>query len=412
MKNNPLLLAQIFDEYERRFASAKAQRAFEPPITSEQKSKVVEKVKKMICFDYSLIPTISNAKVVKQQDFGKFVEYQVVYNTWQDVFGVATVMFPKTDKPVPMTLVLCGHGKKGRLTESFSLMAHRLARSGTAVIVPDNIGQGDREFMGHWKVLSPFFANLNFLGLIVAETLALINAIKKHPKIDPERLCACGNSGGGMLALFLSALAPELKGLSASGYPSEFFYILSKEKTHCACNLIKCGTNSVDMWEILSLFAPKPLLLSQGKHDDLIPKAIAQKNARKVKQVYSMLNAEDSFKFALTNTKHSWEEEDRILIVDFLCGVLGTKPCIELNETELIPDLENRSVKLPQNAIDVDELVFNLTGKLMPNGLALHDIVPSTFQGKALDCNSINAELDGLDAVRIFAQMEYALKQI
>ena len=289
-------------------------------------------------------------------------------------------------------------------------MAHRLAKSGFAVIVPDNIGQGDRVFMGHWKVVSPFYTGLTLQGLIVAETIALIRAVKNHPRIDGDNICACGNSGGGTLSLFLTALAPELKAVSCSGYPSEFACILSKEKTHCACNLLKGCVNSVEMWEILSLFAPKPLLLSQGKNDDLIPKILAQKNARKVKHVYSMLGAENNFKFALTDTKHSWAEEDRILITDFLCKATVVTPYEQIDEQELLSLLEDRSISLPKQSIGVDELTFRLTGKKTPNGLTLQDIIPPTFKGEKLDSNLVEKEIDGLDAMRIFAQMEYALK--
>jgi len=410
MHDKNIYTMQVFDEYEKRFAKARAEKTFEPPITIEQRERIISGVKKMLCFDESLVPTISNVKVEKEKNLGDYVEYQVIYNTWEKVYGVTTVMMPKTDKPVPVAFILCGHGKNGRLSESYSLMAHRLAKSGFAVICPDNIGQGDREFMGHWNVLSPFYAGLNFQGLIVAETLALIRAVKNHPRIDKDNMCACGNSGGGTLSLFLTALSTELKAVSCSGYPSEFSCILSKEKTHCACNLLKGCALGPEMWEILSTFAPKPLLLEQGKNDDLIPKILAKKNARKVKQVYTALGAENNFKFALTDTKHAWAEEDRVLIAEFLCSAVGVKPCTNVDENQILTLLKDRSVTLPKDAIDTDKLTFNLTGKRVPSPLSLQDIIPPTFKGEKLDSNLVEKEIDGLDVMRIFAQMEYALK--
>ena len=412
MKKAPISVAQVFDEYEKRFARVKLEMPFCPPVTDEQKNNVIDGVKKMLCFSDHLIPAITNGKVVSERDHGEYVEYQVTYQTWKNVYGVSTVMIPKTDRPVPVVLILCGHGKSGRLTESYSLMAHRLAKSKTAVIVPDNIGQGDREFMGHWKTLSPFYTGLTLQGLIVAETIALIRAIKAHTKFDEQNICACGNSGGGTLTLFLTALAPELKAVAISGYPSEFSYVLSKEKVHCACNLFKCGKNSMEMWEILSLFAPKPMLLSQGKNDDLIPKPLAQKNARKVKSVYALLGAQENFRFELTDTKHPWAEEDRALISEFLCKQLNLAPCKKFVEQDVIPLLENRSVKLPSQSIDVDRLVFTITGKAIPDGLTLQDVFPPTFKGERIDVTDLTDLEDGLDVMRIFAQMEFALKQI
>ena len=410
MNNTSLYLMRIFEEYEKRFAKAKTEKQFTSPTLPKQREKILSGVKKMLCFDEKLVPTVSNANVQKQRDLETYVEYQVTYETWKDVYGSSTVMIPKSDKPTPVVFILCGHGSKGRLTESYSLMAHRLAKCGLAVIVPDNIGQGDRAFMGHWDVVSPFNAGLNLQGLIVAETLALINAVKNHPLFDSENICACGNSGGGTLSLFLTALAPELKAVASSGYPSEFSALLSKEKSHCACNLLKGCICGPEMWEIFSLFAPKPLLLSQGWHDDLIPREIAQKNARKVKAIYSSIGASENFKFELTVTKHPWAEEDRILISKFLCDAIGVTPCGQVDEQALINLLGDGSVTLPERAIDVDGLVFNLTGIETPKGITLQEIIVPTFNGEKIDPTTIDCNFNGLDVMRIFAQMEYALK--
>ncbi|MBR3803954.1 MAG: acetylxylan esterase [Clostridia bacterium] len=412
MNNDSLCIMQIFDEYEKRFAKAKFDKKFILPTDLSQKQKILDGVYKMLCFSDALVPTVSNSKIEKQRDLGDYVEYQVTYETWKNVFGSATVMIPKNNKPVPVTFILCGHGKKGRLTESYALMAHRLAKCGTAVIVPDNIGQGDREFMGHWNVVSPFNAGLNLQGLIVAETLALIKAVKSHPKFDGENMCALGNSGGGTLTMFLTALAPELKAVASSGYPSEFEGLLSKEKTHCACNLLKGCVCGPEMWEIFSLFAPKPLLLSQGCYDTLIPLELAKRNARKVSQVYTSIGAQQNFKFEITATKHPWAEEDRILISNFLLKVLGLKPCDEIDEQAIIDILDDCSVKLPENAIGVDELVFNLTGVKTPKDIKLQDIIHPTFNGEKIDASTIDINFNNDDVLRIFAQMEYSLKTV
>ena len=411
MENTSLKILQIFEEYEKRFAKAKLEKELNLLETPDQREKVLSGVKKMLCFDEKLVPTISNANVQKQRDFGDYVEYQVTYETFKDVYGASTVMIPKSNKPLPLAFVVCGHGSKGRLSEGYALMAHRLAKCGMAVILPDNIGQGDRAFMGHWKVVSPFNAGLNLQGLIVAETIALIRAAKNHPLFDSENICACGNSGGGTLTMFLAALAPELKAVASTGYPSEFAGLLSKEKTHCACNLLKGCICGPEMWEIYSLFAPKPLLLSQGWFDNLIPIEMARRNARKVSQIYSSIGEEQNFKFELTVTKHPWEEEDRILISNFLCNALNVTPVESLDEKALIDSFGDGSVTFPSNAIDVDGLIYNLTGITTPNVIELQDIIKPTFNGEKIDPSTIVCNFFGDDVMRIFAQMEYSLKQ-
>lgn len=412
MSSASIRTLQIFDEYEKRFAKARFEKELTIPTTPEDKEKILEGVKKMLCFDEKLIPSISNANVQKQRDLGAYVEYQVTYETWKDVYGSSTVLIPKSSKPLPLAFVVCGHGDKGRLSEGYALMAHRLAKCGFAVILPDNIGQGDRDFMGHWKVISPFNGNLTLQGLIVAETIALIRAAKNHPLFDKDNICACGNSGGGTLTLFLTALAPELKAVSSSGYPSEFAGILSKEKTHCACNLLKGCINGPEMWQIYSLFAPKPLLVSQGWFDYLIPIEMAKRNARKISEVYSSIGAEDNFKFELTVTKHPWAEDDRTLIANFLCKAVNVEPCTDVDEQAIIDTLGDGSVTFPDCAIDVDKLVFNLTGIETPKDMKLQDVIAPTFKGEKIDPATIDCNFNNNDLMRIFAQMEFSLKDI
>lgn len=163
------------------------------------------------------------------------------------------------------------------------------------------------------------------------------------------------------------------------------------------------------MWEIYSLFAPKPLLLSQGCFDTLIPLEMAKRNARKVSQIYSMIGAEENFKFEITATKHPWAEEDRILISNFLCKAVNVEPCAEIDEQAIIASLSDGSVTLPKHAIDVDRLVYNLTGIETPKDMKLQDIIPPTFNGEKIDPSTIDCNFNGDDAMRIFAQMEYAL---
>ena len=403
---------QVFDEYERRFALARAQKPLVFPLDDKGRQNILSGVEKLLRLDEKLIPTVSDAKVVRTKNCGTYTVYELIYSTWKNVYVSATAMIPKSNAPVPLVFVLCGHGKGGRRNEGYSLMAHRLARCGLAVIMPDNIGQGDRYKMGHGKdTASPFYAGLTIQGLIVAEAVALVRAAASHPKIDSARMGACGNSGGGMLTLFLSALAPQLSAIASSGYPSEFPFILSKEYVHCVCNLLSGAAYGPEMWEIYSLFAPKPLLLEQGYYDEYIPSTLAKRNARKIKHVYTQMGAEENFRLAITNTKHSWTAEDRKIISDFLCNALGIKDGQDINEENLPLELDEREISLPQNALTTDELVQSLTGKKIPKDLLLQDAIKPTFNGKELNPDEIVATLGGVDIMHVFAQMEFALKK-
>ena len=307
-----LQTTKIFDEYERRFAAARAKKPLRR--LPEDRAAVLEGVKKMLCWKDSLVPSVGDLQEQSRRDFPGYYVAECIYPTWPEFWGSATLFMPKTDKKVPLVFVCCGHGEDGRRTGSYQAMGHRLASLGMAALVMDNIGQGDRskepavfKTKDHWFSLAPFYCGLTLQGMIVMETVGLIRKMATDPRFD--KLAACGNSGGGTLTMFLAAMAPELAVLSSSGYPSEVNYLLTKERRHCACNLLEGTAFGPEMWEIYSLFAPKPLLLEGGKHDNLIPLDLAHRNARKVKNTYMQLGSQ-AMQFQLTDTRHSWALED------------------------------------------------------------------------------------------------------
>ena len=403
------LTMEVFDEYERRFAAARAEKKMS--VFPEDRETVLSGVKKMLCWQEELVPAVGDLQVQSCRDYVNYTVSECIYPTWENFWGSATLFLPKTQEKVPLVFVCCGHGEDGRRTGSYQAMGHRLASLGMAALVMDNIGQGDRakdptqfKTADHWLSLAPFYCGLTLQGMIVMETVGLIRKMAKDPRFS--KLAACGNSGGGTLTMFLAAMAPELEVLSSSGYPSEINYVLTKERRHCACNLLEGTAFGPEMWEIYSLFAPKPLLLEGGKHDNLIPLDLAHRNARKVKNTYAQYGSEKIF-FQLTNTRHSWELEDLNLISGFLCeNLLGVTPAA----TDVMSTEPGVQVVMPPEMLTTDALAEKITGKTMPAGTRLCDIYVPQFNGQPVDPEKIQLDVGRGDVMRVFAQMECALK--
>nr|WP_289621102.1 hypothetical protein [Bacteroides intestinalis] len=88
------------------------------------------------------------------------------------------------DKGLPVVLLACGHGNNGKLYPAYRKMAEYLASSGIAVLVPDNIGQGERHFMGHYSapgIHSSFMAS-DFRTISLISTLSFSNQGKSPGK--------------------------------------------------------------------------------------------------------------------------------------------------------------------------------------------------------------------------------------
>ena len=410
MNSKWLRTTEIFDEYERRFAAARAEKKMSR--FPQDRETVLEGVKKMLCWQDALVPDVGDLQEQSRRDYVNYYAAECIYSTWPEFWGSATLFMPKTQEKVPLVFVCCGHGEDGRRTGSYQAMGHRLASLGMAALVMDNIGQGDRakdptvfKTADHWFSLAPFYCGLTLQGMIVMETVALIRKMAKDQRFS--KLAACGNSGGGTLTMFLAAMAPELEVLSSSGYPSEVNYLLAKERRHCACNLLEGTAFGPEMWEIYSLFAPKPLLLEGGKHDNLIPLDLAHRNARKVKNTYAQYGSE-KICFQLTDTRHSWDLADLNLISGFLCeNLMGVTPA----EADVMSTEPAVPVKMPASMLSTEDLAQKITGKTMPADTKLCDIYVPQFEGKPVDPNEIQLDVGRGDVMRVFAQMECALKK-
>ncbi len=399
----------VYGEYEKRFAKATADRPFNIPTTEAEQRNIINGVKRMLAYDEALMPEIGNFEELRRDVRDCYDVVQLRYTTWENFHSAATLFMPHTDNKVPLTFVFCGHGKDGRLTQGYQLMADRLARMGMAVMVPDNIGQGDRRPLGHDDVIAPFYCGLTLQGMILLESVALIRHMINKPWVDKERVGACGNSGGGTLCLFLAALCPELTVLCPTGYPSDFSYILAKERRHCACNLLLGCSHGPEMWEILSCFAPKPLLISQGSNDMLIPYDLFMRTARKVGHVYRRLDGKNNFSAKSTPTTHSWTSFDRDLITQFIAQSFGLSSDGTADDESLPPLLSSWHVTMPQGGLTTEALAEKLSGKKMPEGTLLSDIFKPSFDGRPIDKDDIIPDIGRGDVMRVLAQMECAL---
>ncbi len=377
----------VFEEYERRFAQARLQRPLRRAWIDAEREDIIRTVKDILGYRDDRLPCI-RVRSEKELPGRGYTVRDYTYETWDHFYGVSSLYCPdgvKAEEKRPMVFVCPGHGAQGRRTPGYQQMAIRLVRQGAYALLIDNIGQGDRAAFGHWNCVAPFACGLTLQGMILMETVALIRWAMALPHVDAARMAACGNSGGGTLTCFLSALAPELSAIASSGYPSDFDYVLQKEKAHCCCNLLPHVSSRLDMWQVYSVFAPKPLLLEQGSLDNLIPCDLFYRIARKVGQAYAMAGSPDAFAYCVSRVGHSWETEDRDRITSFLGRALQMPSCrSEDAPPEDIRPGDAPSVEFPPDAITTDETAMRLSGVRVDPGIQLEEVFPPMYQGRRL----------------------------
>lgn len=99
-----------------------------------------------------------------------------------------------------------------------------------------------------------------------------------------------GNSGGGTISLFSAALLPRL----AFAMPSCYFCTFRDSIMsiyHCADNYVPGLLKYAEMSDVMSLFAPKPVVIVAGKTDDIFPIGAVRKAFADLRKIYKAAGA-------------------------------------------------------------------------------------------------------------------------
>ena len=326
-------------------------------------------------FDKLTQPQIKYHCVSEENIFNCRIQ-RLAGTSWQNCAVAAHLFLPLTAAPCPAVLCACGHGKDKLRYNSFGAA---LAQRGIACLVPDNIGQLERSFMGHWDETAAFDCGFSFIAMLTTELLSALEWLKNDTRFT--RIGVAGNSGGGTLSMCLAALAPDyLEAIASTGYPSSFEWISRKRKKHCACNIFPGVLGKIEHCDLYSLFAPKPLRLMQGALDNLIPPDIFKATSGIVERTYRQMGCGKNFSASLWNNTHSWCEESIKMIADFFVKTFNVPTACMMTDDEIFKLTDDRIFgkvydTFPEWAVDTATLAYDIAGKDKPELIpALEDI--------------------------------------
>lgn len=358
-----LELHTLFENYEKRFRQAQETMPARRPWLGADRQEILEVLQRCLGIRASWIPEI-RTKVQATSQESSFVIQHLQSRSWPNSYGSADLYLPAGSSPVPAVLLACGHAQLSKRGPAYRHMAMLLAKHGIAVLVLDNIGQGERAAMGHADAVDVFACGLSVQGLITMETIGWLRWMRAQPAFDRDRIAMIGNSGGGTLSMLAGALCrDELAAISSSGYPNTLDFIARKEKKHCHCNLLPHLVGELEMWQIYGCIAPTPLLMFQGKNDHLFPYDLFRHTARKVRTAYELCGADKGFEAHVVEGSHRWDAGRRRLMMQYLCEKLSVDLDPQLlEETEPLPELPPCYPRWPDEAKTVDEIARDLSG--------------------------------------------------
>jgi dienelactone hydrolase len=299
------------------------------------------------------------AETVERIDCGKFFREKIYFNTTPELRVPAYVMIPKdlTGK-APAIVALHDHGgfyrwgkeklvklpgEHASLTEFKECYANRsiaddLAEQGYIVIVidlfywgerrlrlpddpksgPDETKEDVRRFNGARGPMEQlvartiFTSGFTWAGLIFWDDIRTVDYLASRPEVDANRIGCVGLSLGAWRANHLTALDERIKAGVAVCWLSSFKELQSRNiiNTVGLTKLLPGLYRRLDMPDVVSLAAPRPLLCINGLKDGLFPVESGVKPAyRTLENVYAKIGAADKFRGHLYDSPHEFNAD-------------------------------------------------------------------------------------------------------
>lgn len=233
-------------------------------------------------FDEPLLKEL-NARTRKIYDEDKWVGYDVVLDTWPDVFAWGVLCIPRDIKPgEKRPVVICQHGLEGTpystidSTEDFRYyksFTAKLAEQGFITFAPHNLYKGGNEFRLMQRKANPLKASL--FSIIIPQHSQILNFLETLPFVDKDRIGFYGLSYGGKASMRIPAIETRYKLSVCSGdfnewvrinadihFPTAYMY-RGSEYEMAEWNL----GHSFNYAEMTYLIAPRPFMVERGHSD-------------------------------------------------------------------------------------------------------------------------------------------------
>ena len=241
----------------------------------------------------------------------------------------AYVCLPKTgQKPYPFMICLQGHTtgmhhsiavqreneKRKMSVEGDRDFALGCMQRGVAALCIEQRSFGERREQ-HQQQLSPHGCHDAVMhSLLLGQTLIgervfdvdrAIDYLTGRDDVDTKRIGLMGNSGGGTITMYASALLPRIQ----FAMPSCAFCTLAESSMsiyHCADNYIPGLLRYAEMADVLGLFAPKPITVVAGKEDTIFPITGVRKAFRQLKRIYTAAGVPNNCRLVVGDQGHQF----------------------------------------------------------------------------------------------------------
>jgi dienelactone hydrolase len=269
-----------------------------------------------------------NAETVRREEEESRIVEWVRYESEPGDVVPAVLLIPKHRTP-PLPAVICHHQHAGQYELGKSEVvgwrgnpqqayAAELCGRGYITLAPDAIGFEER---GHPRLSGPeyerFLAHELLLtgatlqGKMIWDVMRAGDYLSSRPEVDGERMGAIGHSLGAVETWFAAALEPRIKVAAVSCGTTTYAAVLAAEAYHnygfYVPGILKWG----DIPEVVSMIAPRPLLILAGANDRGFPASGAEDVVARAGMLYRRLGAPEALELYVSPGGHEFTDEMR-----------------------------------------------------------------------------------------------------
>ena len=151
---------------------------------------------------------------------------------------------------------------------------------------------------------------MSWPGIVAWDDMRTVDYLASRPEVDTTRIGCVGVSFGGWRSLFLSALDPRIAAGCIVGFMSTIRPMLQRHvDTHSWVHFVPGLHRHLDLPDVASLNAPRPLLIQQCSKDALYPLAGMQEAVKKVGDVYAKAGIADRFTSQFYDVPHIFNRQ-------------------------------------------------------------------------------------------------------
>ncbi|HEX4951370.1 MAG TPA: acetylxylan esterase [Blastocatellia bacterium] len=248
---------------------------------------------------------------------------KVIFESLPKFYVTANLYVPETGRaPYPAILMPLGHEEGGKAHEAWQRLAITFAKNGFVMLLFEPVGQGERVQLydpdfGESKVIRStdehtlvgtqcLLLGHSFARHTIWDAMRALDYLVSRPEVDTTRIGCTGNSGGGTMTAYLSALDDRIQVAAPSCYLTNWRNLLETIGPQDAeQNLPPWLADGLDQPDFVLAFAPKPMLMLSAIRD-FFPIAGARQTFREGKRLYSLLGAEEKFQMVEADDGHGY----------------------------------------------------------------------------------------------------------